>query len=127
MDLVDRPGAGEVPQTAFCAQSGAMFNLANRRRRAAAAAAGVTAQAGRGRASAISLKREEAKQADRPPQAKPMASQQLGSLINFATQDQYEKAGERIHRFEIVVKIKARERGLSLTRPASMALKRARE
>ena len=54
------------------------------------------------RHSAFVLKREEAKQADRPSQAKPMASQELGSLINFATQDQYEKAGERIHnRFEI--------------------------
>ena len=54
------------------------------------------------RHSAFVLKREEAKQADRPSQAKPMASQELGSLINFATQDQYEKAGQRIHKFEIV-------------------------
>lgn len=41
----------------------------------AAAAAGLTAQAGRGRASAISLKREEAEQADGTSQTKPMASQ----------------------------------------------------
>ena len=54
------------------------------------------------RHSAFVLKREEAKQADGTSQAKPMASQELGCLINFATQDQYEKAGERIHiRFEI--------------------------
>ena len=85
-----------------------MFKLANRRRRAAAAAAGVTAQAGRGRASAVSLKREEAEQADRPSQTKPGASQELGSLINFAAQDHNEKTGQRIHDFEKIVKIKAR-------------------
>ena len=54
------------------------------------------------RHSAFVLEREEAEQADRPSQAKPMASQELGSLIDLTAQDQYEKTGQRIHKFEIV-------------------------
>ena len=121
MDLVDRPGAGEVPQTAFCAQSGAMFKLANRRRRAAAAAAGVTAQAGRGRASAVSLKREEAEQADGTSQAKPGASQELGCLPDLTAQNNNEKTGQRIHNFEKIVKIKARGSAVYLVLAQFMA------
>ena len=127
MDLVDRPGAGEVPQTAFCAQSGAMFKLANRRRRAAAAAAGVTAQAGRGRASAIFLKREEAEQADGPSQTEPGASQELGCLPDLTAQNNNEKTGQRIHDFEISIDYSSRERGLSRTRLASTARSKKRE
>ena len=74
----------------------------------AAAAAGVTAQAGRGRASAIFLKREEAEQADRPSQTKPGASQELGCLPDLTAQNNNEKTGQRIHNFEKIVKIKAR-------------------
>ena len=86
-----------------------MFKLANRRRRAAAAAAGVTAQAGRGRASAISLKREEAEQADRPSRGPKGAPQELGCLPDLTAQNNNEKTGQRIHNFEKIVKIKARE------------------
>ena len=83
-----------------------MYNLLPNRRRLGSRARRAGGTVGQtvlpARHSAFVLKREEAKQADRPSQAKPMASQELGCLINFATQDQYEKAGERIHnRFEI--------------------------
>ena len=102
-----------------------MFKLANRRRRAAAAVGpGVTAQAGRGRASAISLKQEEAEQADRPSQTKPGASQELGCLPDLTAQNNNEKTGQRIHDFGISIDSSSRERGLSRTRLASTALRR---
>ena len=68
----------------------------------------MTAQAGRGRASAVSLKREEAEQADRPSQTEPGASQELGCLPDLTAQNNNEKTGQRIHNFEKIVKIKAR-------------------
>ena len=74
----------------------------------AAAAAGVTAQAGRGRASAISLKREEAEQADGASRGPKGAPQELGCLPDLTAQNNNEKTGQRIHNFEKIVKIKAR-------------------
>ncbi len=117
-----------MPQTAFCAQSGAMFNLANRRRRAAAAAAGVTAQAGRGRASAVSIKRQEAEQADGPSRGPKGAPQELGCLPDLTAQNNNEKTGQRIHDFEISIDYSSRERGLPRTRSVQwQALRSARE
>ena len=54
------------------------------------------------RHSAFVLKREEAKQADRPSQTKPRASQELGCLPDLTAQNNNEKTGQRIHNFEIV-------------------------
>ena len=102
MDLVDRHGAGEVPQTAFVRNQVLCSNLRIVGVARAAAAAGVTAQAGRGRASAISLKREEAEQADRPSRGPKGAPQELGCLPDLTAQNNNEKTGQRIHNFEIV-------------------------
>ena len=84
----------------------------------------MTAQAGRGRASAVSLKREEAEQADRPSQTKPGASQELGCLPDLTAQNNNEKTGQRIHNFEKIVKIKARGSAvyLELVQPQLHAL-----
>ena len=98
-----------------------MFKLANRRRRAAAAAAGVTAQAGRGRASAIPLKREEAEQADGPSRGPKGAPQELGCLPDLTAQNNNEKTGQRIHNFEKIVKIKARGSAVYLVLAQFMA------
>ena len=93
----------------------------------AAAAAGVTAQAGRGRASAIPLKREEAEQADGPSRGPKGAPQELGCLPDLTAQNNNEKTGQRIHDFEISIDYSSRERGLSRTRLASTTRSKKRE
>ena len=107
MDLVDRPGAGEVPQTAFVRNQVLCSNLR---------IVGVARAGGGGRLDGPSWSRArqrvrpkaEAEQADRPSQTKPGASQELGCLPDLTAQNNNEKTGQRIHNFEKIVKIKAR-------------------
>ena len=101
-------GRARCPRPRLCAIRCYVQTCESSASRAPAAAAGLTAQAGRGRASAVSLKREEAEQADRPSQTKPGAPQELGCLPDLTAQNNNEKTGQRIHNFEKIVKIKAR-------------------
>ena len=90
-----------------------MYNLLPNRRRLGSRARRAGGTVGQtvlpARHSAFVLKREEAKQADRPSQTKPRASQELGCLPDLTAQNNNEKTGQRIHNFEKIVKIKARE------------------
>ena len=108
MDLVDRHGAGEVPQTAFVRNQVLCSNLRIVGVARAGGGSRLTAQAGRGRASAVSLKREEAEQADGASRGPKGAPQELGCLPDLTAQNNNEKTGQRIHNFEKIVKIKAR-------------------
>ena len=101
-------GRARCPRPRLCAIRCYVQTCESSASRAPAAAAGLTAQAGRGRASAIPLKREEAEQADGPSRGPKGAPQELGCLPDLTAQDHNEKTGQRIHDFEKIVKIKAR-------------------